>query len=514
LKSKIKVKNKRGIPFESRILISALMILLQIAVFFMMMYSLSTKLLWIYSFIEFLSMILAVYIINSHTNPSYKLPWTTFILIAPLVGVPAYLFWGGGRVFPPFRRKMKKSEAHYLKYLPESDDILAKLEYEDIHHSKQAHFLKTESGFPLYANTSAEYLSPGEVFLPRLLEELEGAREFIFIEFFILAEGKMWSQIYEILRRKAAQGVEVKVIFDDFGSIKRQHKGFVNRLRRNGISVAIFNKIRPSIDMFMNNRNHRKIVIIDGHTAFTGGINIADEYINHIERFGYWMDCGIMLKGDAVLSFTVMFMSMWTFTTGQVLNGDRYAKRIPQPHDGFVLPYCDSPLNDRDPAEGIYMQMISSAQRYIYITTPYLIINNSMIDALCLAAKSGIDVRIVTPKIGDKGYVHPVTQQNYEPLLAAGVRIYEYTPGFIHSKIFVSDDHTATIGTVNMDYRSFYTHFECGAWLCSNNAIIDIKSHLNSILEKSEEIKLEKWRKRPLLQKLKQHILHLFAPLL
>ena len=508
------IKPKRGIPIQTRIIVSGITILVQIAVFFMMVYNLSSHLLWIYSLVEFISMVLVVYIINSHSNPSFKLPWSTFILVLPIVGVPAYLLWGSGRILPIFRKRMEKSEAHYLKFLPECDDILSRLEYEDIHHSRQAVYLRRESEFPVYGNTYSEYLSPGEVFFPRLLEELEKAREFIFIEMFILAEGEMWNRIYEILKRKAAQGVEVKLIFDDFGSIKRQHKGFIKRLRKNGISVAVFNKIRPSIDLFMNNRDHRKIFIIDGTTAFTGGINIADEYINSEDRFGYWMDCGIMLRGDAVLSFTVMFLSMWTFTTRKVLNGSKYIKRISEPHDGFFLPYSDGPLNKRDPAKGIYMQMISSAQRYIYIATPYLIIDNAMIETLVLAAKSGIDVRIVTPKRWDKWYVHPVTQHNYEPLLAAGVKIYEYTPGFIHSKIFVSDDHTATIGTINMDYRSFYTHFECGAWICSSSTIIDIKAHMNSIIEKSEEITLVKWKKRPVLQKLKQLILHIFAPLL
>ncbi len=510
----MKVKHKRGIRIQTRIILSGIMILLQLAVLYILVYDLSSSLLWVYSFIEFLGMSLAVYIINTHTNPSYKLPWTTFILIAPLVGVPAYLLWGGGRIYPPFRRKMKKSESYYMRFLPKCDEAAEKLFYEDAEHWRQANYLRREAGFPVYQNTSAEYLSPGEVLLPRLLEELEMAQKFIFIEFYILAEGKMWSQIYEVLRRKAAQGVEIRIIFDDFGSIKRQHRGFVNRLRRNGISVAIFNKIRPSVDLFMNNRDHRKIVVIDGKTAITGGINIGDEYANYINRFGHWMDCGVILKGDAAQSFTVMFLSMWTFTTGKVLKTERYMVNLPEPHDGYVLPYCDSPLNNSDPAEGIYMQLINSAKRYIYISTPYLIVDNSMITALCLAAKSGVDVRIITPKRWDKWYVHPVTQQNYEPLLNAGVKIFEYTPGFIHSKLFVSDDTVATVGTINMDFRSFHDQFECGVWLCGSRAIIDIRDHMKSICDISEEITAAAWKKRPLLQKFKQHFLHLFAPLL
>ena len=314
------------------------------------------------------------------------------------------------------------------------------------------------------------------------------------------------------MRRKAAEGVEVKIIFDDFGSINRQQKGFVKKLRSEGISVSVFNRIRPSVDMFMNNRNHRKMVIIDGKTAVTGGINIGDEYINHIERHGYWMDCAAIFKGDAVRSFTVMFLCMWTFITKKVLKGEKYVKTFREERDGFVLPYCDSPLNKRDPAEGIYMQILNTAQKYVYITTPYLITGNEMLSALTLAAKSGVDVRIITPKKWDKWYVHPVTQKNYYALLEAGVKIYEYTPGFIHSKLFVSDDAVATIGTVNMDYRSFFIHFECGAWLCRSDAILDIKEHFLRMLEESESISLARWKKRPWWQKLKQQILYLFSP--
>ena len=322
----------------------------------------------------------------------------------------------------------------------------------------------------------------------------------------------MWDEIHTVLRRKAAEGVEVRIIFDDFGSINRQSKGFVRRLRDEGILVSVFNRIRPSVDIFMNNRNHRKIAIIDGKVAVTGGINIGDEYINHEKRHGYWMDCAAIFRGDAVRSFVVMFLNMWSFTTGKLLDGDKYVKKCDELHDGFVLPYCDSPLTDSSPAQGAYMQILNTASRYVYIATPYLIIDSEMIKALSLAAKSGVDVRILTPKKWDKWYVHPVTQRNYEVLLHAGVKIYEYTPGFIHSKLFVSDDSVATIGTVNMDYRSFFIHFECGAWLCRCDAVFDIKEHYLSLLEESEEITVKRWKRRPWWQKLKQYVLYVFSP--
>ena len=322
-----------------------------------------------------------------------------------------------------------------------------------------------------------------------MLEELQAAEKYIYMEFFILAEGEMWDAIHKVLSEKASNRVEVRVIFDDFGSIKRQHKDFIVNLRAEGIDVSVFNPIKPSMNIFMNNRNHRKIVVIDGKTAFTGGFNIGDEYINKMIRFGHWLDSGIMLRGEAVKSFLAMFCCMWEFTTGEQLDISSHISDFSAADDGFVLPYCDGPLNNKNPAEGIYMQILNTAQKYVYIASPYLIIDNTMTSILCMAARSGIDVRIVTPHIPDKWYVHPVTQYSYLELLEAGVRRFEYTPGFIHSKLFVSDDKIATVGTVNMDYRSFIFHFECGAWICDNSTVLDIKDQFSKSLRSQKRSK-------------------------
>lgn len=509
---KTSVKHKRGIPFPTHIIFSAVSLLVQIAVFVAMIYGLSEHYLFINTLITVLTVITVFYITNSSGKSSYKILWIIFILAVPLFGVTAYMFLGGGRVFPHVKRKMQNCESKYINQLPHDSEVYETLRYSDGLHSRQADYLTMESSFPLYKNSSVEFLAPGETFLPRFLEELEKAQKYIFIEFFIIAEGKMWSDVCNILERKACEGVQVKVLFDDFGSIKRQHKNFIKNLRRKGIEVAVFNKIRPSMDIFMNNRNHRKIVVIDGKVAVTGGLNLADEYINQLERFGYWMDCAVIVKGDAVKSFLAMFCSTWEFTTGSSIDMAAHISEEKVLEKGFLLPYADGPLDNKNPAEGIYMQILNSAQRYVYITTPYLIIDNSMKECLNLAAKSGIDVKIITPHIPDKWYVHPVTQYNYYDLLEAGVKIYEYTPGFIHSKIFVSDDSVATVGTVNMDYRSFIMHFECGVWMCHNKTVYDIKDHFNTLLLQCEEITLEKMKKAPLFVRLKRAILHLFAP--
>lgn len=509
---KTKLKHKRGIPFPTHIVFSAVSLMVQIVFFVVMVRGLSEH----YLFVNTLSTILAVvtvfYIVNRSGKSSYKILWIIFILAVPIFGVTAYMLLGGGRVFPHVKRKMQKCEEKYIKQLYDDSKVHETLRYSDGLHSRQADYLTLESGYPLYKNSSCEFLAPGEEFLPRFLEELEKAEHYIYIEFFILAEGKMWSAICDILERKISEGVQVKILFDDFGSIKRQNRTFIKRLRKKGIEVAIFNKIRPSLDVFMNNRNHRKIVVIDGKVAITGGLNIADEYINEWERFGYWMDCAVIIKGDAVESFLAMFCSIWEFTTGKEIEMSTLVSREKILEKGFLLPYADGPLDDKNPAEGIYMQIINSAQRYVYITTPYLIIDNSMKECLRLAAKSGIDVKIITPHIPDKWYVHPVTQYNYYDLLEAGVKIYEYTPGFIHSKFFVSDDSVATVGTVNMDYRSFIMHFECGVWMCDNQTVYDIKEHFNSLLLHCEEMTMESLKKASVFTRVKRAILHLFAP--
>ncbi len=508
----MKIKNKRGIRIPTRILVSALLLLIQFAFLFYMVYELSTGSLGAYLISGFVSALTVIVIINRRGNPDHKMAWIIFILVFPIFGIIVFLLWGGGRVLPHIRKKMKICESHYLPFLRNDPEISDRLKYYDMIHSRQADYLTGETGYPLYDSTVSKFCSSGEEFLPVLLEELKKAEKFIYFEFFILAEGIMWDQIHSILKEKAAAGVEVKIIFDDFGSIKRQHRGFITKLRLEGISVSVFNPINPIMNIFMNNRNHRKIIVIDGETAFTGGINIGDEYINAVTRFGHWQDCAIMLNGSAATSFLAMFCCMWEFTTGEQIDIKSHISCIQRQDDGFIIPYCDDPLNYNNPAEGLYMQILNTAQKYVYISTPYLLIDNNMKNTLCMAAKSGIDIRIITPHIPDKWYVHPATQYNYLELLEAGIRIYEYTPGFIHSKLFVSDDKIATVGSVNMDYRSFVFHFECGAWLCDTNSVHSIKDHFEDIISVSQEITVDEWKKRPVFLRIKQAILHLFAP--
>lgn len=327
----------------------------------------------------------------------------------------------------------------------------------------------------------------------------------------------MWNSILEVLERKAAQGVDVRVIYDDFGCLKTLPTGYEKTLRQKGIKCYVFNPFTPMLLIRMNNRDHRKIAIIDGHTAFCGGINLADEYINAYEKHGHWKDASIMLHGDAVYSFTIMFLKAWQFCSKK---SEDYEKFLPTLHskrpfetDGFVAPYGDNPTDNEPVGENVYLNAISRAKKSVWFKTPYLIIGNELLTALKNAAKSGVDVRIMTPHIADKWYVHNVTQTYYETLISSGVKIYEYTPGFIHSKVMICDGEIATVGTINLDFRSLYHHFECGVWMYKNSAINDIIEDYEKTLEKCERITLEK-TKVSLFKRLLRVFLRLFAPLM
>lgn len=508
---------KRGLSIPWKYVILALIILLQLVFFIACIAILSNKFFFVYTILQILGIVIVLFILNKGGNPSFKINWIIFILLLPPFGSIFYLFYGTNIPLIYKKRAFKKIENRAKASLKSDISKFGTVDIPSNDAKRQSNFLLNTSGYPVYKDCQADYYSPGEKAFPRMLTELENAEKYIFIEFFILAQGEMWNKIHAILRKKALMGVDVRIIFDDFGSINKQYAGFVKGLRSEGIKVSVFNPIRPSVDLFMNNRNHRKILVVDGKVAMTGGINIADEYVNYISRFGYWMDCAIFITGGAAFSFAVMFLSMWSFITKKYVDYNLYrpeSSALISGGSGYVQPYCDGPLNSQNPAKGIYLNIINNADKYVYITSPYLILDNEMMSALCMAAGAGVDVRIITPKMWDKWYVHPVTQSNYDELIRNGIRVYEYTPGFIHSKLFVCDDCIATVGSVNMDYRSFYFHFECGVWLYKNSAVYSVRNDICEIMSHCEEIKLNKWRKRPFIIKVKQFVLKMFAPFL
>ena len=444
-------------------------------------------------------------IVSSRSNPAYKIAWIILIMSLPIFGGPFYLLFGFNKLSRHTRKKMAKITEDMVRYDQPDESVLEKMMAAEADAGLQSHYIERGAHSPPYCRTSCEYHPTGEVSWQRMLEELEKAEHYIFLEYFILEEGTMWDPILAILRRKAAEGVDVRVIYDDLGSIFKLPDGYDKLLESYG-------------NLRMNNRDHRKICVIDGHTGFTGGINLADEYINVKELHGHWKDTAIMLRGEAVWSLTVMFLTMWDFIKGEEADFDLYRPQVYQrelpPDDGYIQPFADNPLDDEPVGENVYLNMISRAKKYVYITTPYLIPSNEMMTALCNAARSGVDVRIITPHVPDKWYVHMVSRAHYSQLVEAGVRIFEYTPGFIHAKSFVADGLYAVVGTINLDYRSLYLHFECATWMYGASCIQDIYRDFLETEAVSQEITLEQCRAVPFHTRIARNLLKMFAPLM
>jgi cardiolipin synthase len=462
-----------------------------------------------------LSVLAALAIVGSRMEPGYKIAWLLLILPFPVFGGIFYIMVGGGTIPKRTQKRMQgmlKKSAQALREDFKADDLLPL----GGDAAGQASYLERRAACPAYTNTETEYFPLGDDAFPRMLEELEKAQKYIFLEYFIIEPGVFWDSILAILERKAAQGVEVRVIYDDMGCMFTLPRDYDEVLAEKGIQCRVFNRFLPVMSLRLNNRDHRKLLIIDGKVGFTGGINLADEYINVRERFGTWKDSSILLEGDAVWSMTVMFLTMWD----NIANWDEDFERFRppaapvRPWTGYVQPYTDTPLDRETVGQAVYLNMIAKAKNYIYITTPYLVIDVATNTALCNAAKSGVDVRIITPHIPDKRYVFEVTRAHYPPLLEAGVKIYEYTPGFIHAKNFVVDDRFATVGTVNLDYRSLFLHFEDGIWLCEAPCIREIRKDFEETLKVSESYSLRRFKHLNILLQLYRSILRVFAPLM
>ncbi|MDD6800472.1 MAG: cardiolipin synthase [Firmicutes bacterium] len=464
-----------------------------------------------------ISVIVSLRILSKNEKNAYKMTWIFLILLLPVFGGLMYLMFSFQVSTRRFAEKATSTEAKSQKLigLPEScyDEALSALP----DYAPQISYLQNYAGFPVYTGTKTKYLSPGEEMLKCLLEALKKAEKYIFLEYFIVQEGVMWNSVLEILKKKAAAGVKVRLIYDDMGCFLLLPTNYKAELEKYGIECRVFNPFRPLLTVKQNNRDHRKIASIDGKVAFTGGINLADEYINEIERFGHWKDASVMIDGKAAWSLTLIFLQMWELCSGEDEDYYQYYPwkndKCPDYDDGFVQPYSDSPLDSENVGEHVYLHIIQNAKKYVYINTPYLIIDEGMRSALCLAAKSGIDVRIVTPHKWDKWAVHMTTQSYYKELIDAGVKIYEYSRGFIHSKTFVSDDETATVGTTNLDFRSLYLHFECGVRMYRSKAVTELRDDFLGMLDSCKRITSDDC-KRSLPIRMFQCLIRVIAPLM
>ncbi len=476
-----------------------------------------SKMLWVANALRLLAFITALHLLTHQRPASFKISMVFLILLFPLFGGVFYWIFHFQTTTVGFRKALQKVQdesAPAYRYRNLSEENSEPSDATESH--KLMRYLDSVPCFPVCQNTDTRFYGDGKQFQEDLLLELKRAERYIFLEFFIIGEGAFWDSVLEVLTERARAGVDVRVIYDDLGCFATLPHNYKKTLRDRGISCRVFNPFRPFLTSIQNNRDHRKIAVIDGQVAFTGGMNLADEYINERERFGHWKDSAIKLSGDGAWSFTVMFLQMWSFLTSKKENAESYLPSRtaqPTPCRGWVQPYADSPMDREAVSEQVYLQIIGVAKNYLYITTPYFMVDSSMLAALKSAAKSGVDVRIILPHKPDKKLVHFTTRSYYRELLSAGVKLYEYSKGFVHSKNMIADDAVASVGTANLDFRSLYMHFECGVCLYRTESLPDIRNDFLQTLEDCQIITEKECRAGPI-KRFFQDICRLLAPMM
>lgn len=516
-------RQRKVVAVALKLALLAFTVLLQFALLLAALLYLSELSPWFIAAQTALSAAVLVGVATSDMAPEYKLPWTVVIVVAPLVGGMIYLLFGRAAQRRSVRGKLTPAMSRAQVELGRCDAAVTS--YPPGIVPGACRYLNTAAGFPAFSDTDVTYYPQGEHFLEAMLEAIESAQRYIFFEYFIIANGSMWDDLRDAMIRKAEQGVEVYVMYDDLGSAFVLPYNFERHLREHGISVQVVNPLGRQLGLLWNSRNHRKILAVDGHVAFTGGINIADEYVNRKTRFGHWKDTGVRVSGPAAWSFAVMFLTLWDVVAGPQ-DWERFRPRRPAypllsgvsgeqaAQRGIVQPFDDQPFDQIHSGADTYLNLIEAATRTLDITTPYLILDFRTRTALTRAAQRGVRVRIVTPGVPDKRYVLEVTRSFYAELIAAGVEIYEYSPGFIHAKACVADSELAVIGTINVDFRSFYLNQECGVLLYRVPAIADIQHDVDETVELSTRVDTRKATSLSVPRRLLRTVFRLLAPLL
>ena len=512
-------KAKKGIAkvIFSRAFVLVALLLIQLVAFVLAITYLKDYASFVYGSFLLIELFSIIYIINSDSDPDFKTTWILLILVLPIFGAVFYVFVKtqlGTRVL---KKRLKDVEKRTMPYMQQNEEVLENLRVSKPANANLATYMNNQLAFPVYQNTNVKYFSSGEEKFEEMKKQLREAKKFIFLEYFIVEKGKMWGEILNILKDKVWEGVEVRFMYDGMCSINQMPHGYEKEMKRAGIKCKLFNPVTPILSSAQNNRDHRKICVVDGKVAFTGGINLADEYINEKERFGHWKDTAVMLEGEAVQSFTMMFLQMWNVNERRQ---ESFAKYLSKRNDvlkrelGYVMPYADSPYDNEDIGKRVYIHILNHAKKYVHIMTPYFILDNETLDAICHAAKCGIEVNVIMPHIPDKWYAFVLAKTYYKKVMDAGVKIFEYIPGFVHAKVFVSDGDTATVGTVNLDYRSLYHHFECGAFIYNNTVVWDVEKDFQNTLEKCKLVTYEDLKNRSVLEKVAGSVLKLIAPLM
>ena len=497
----------------SRAGIFVILILIQLLVFLGIPYYLKEYATFIYSAMSVMEIVVLVYIINTEGNPAFKMTWMLCVMALPVIGTVFYIYVHLQLETRFVQNRLAALRMETEPYMDQDEKVTEALWASKSANAQLSYYLSHQLGFPTYRNTEVEYFPVGEDKFASMIKELEKAEKFIFMEYFIVEEGIMWDTILEILKRKVNEGVEVRFMYDGMCAFDLLPYSYPKKLQKFGIKCKMSNKIRPFVSTIQNNRDHRKICVIDGQTGYVGGVNLADEYINEKERFGHWKDTAVLLRGDAVQSLTMIFLQMWDVD----MRGGKYlTKKAESLNDrlGYVIPYADSPFDHENVGEEVYFHILNHAKKYVHIMTPYLILDNEMLTTLIRAAKSGIEVIIIMPHIPDKWYAFAVAKTYYKELIEGGVQIYEYTPGFVHAKVFVSDDDTATVGSINLDFRSLYLHFENGVFIYDNPEVQKVEEDFQNTLAKCHKVTVTEVRNRGVLMKVAGQVLRLVAPLM
>ena len=513
---KLLQQSKRGLfhVIFSRTVIIMLLLLMNFFLLFSLLFELFEGVTLFFGGMVAVTGVMLIIILNTDDDPAFKLSWCIVVAVLPLLGIVLYTVVRldfGSRVH---KKMLEKSVESSLPYIPDSSGVLQTIEQQDPGTAGIVRYLQQHGHAPTYANTEVLYFPLGEDKFEEMLRQMEKAERFIFLEYFIIVPGQMWGQILEVLSRKAKEGVEVRVLYDGMNAVTNLPYNYPKQLEKLGIKCKMFSPVRPFVSTHYNNRDHRKILVIDGHTAFTGGINLQDRYINQEEVYGHWKDTAVMVQGEAARGFTLMFLQMWNANEWEQIY-EPYLQPQPQiSAPGYVIPYGEDPTRQERIAKNVYLSILNQAKKYVYIMTPYLILDSEMSGALQYAAKRGVDVRIVLPHIPDKRTAFALAKSHYRELIGAGVKIYEYTPGFVHAKVFLSDDTCGVVGSINLDYRSLYLHYECAAYLYQVSTLPDIKADFVDTMAKSEEITAADVKKQSLLTRIAAALLKVAAPLM
>ena len=474
---------------------------------------------YIHSFTVLPGLIISIYELNKTTEPAFKLTWIILIGFVPMFGVLMYLFLHLSPLTGEMSRTYAAQQKITASYMDQDDEVIRRLNEHHVQVPGLARFLRDRSGSPVYSDTDVRYYPLGDDAIKAMIEDLKKAENFIFLEFFIINQmGEVWPEILEILKRKARSGVEVRVAYDGMGCLTTLPRNFPHLLKGWGIKCKVFSPIMPLISTYQNNRDHRKICVVDGQVGYCGGINLADEYANKTVRFGHWKDNAVRLSGKAVAGLTALFLEIWNCEESG--ESDDYGYYINASESasgggtGFVIPFGDCPLDNIAVGKRVYMDNLNNAKHYVHIMTPYLVIDSEMYETMRYAAQRGVDVKIIMPHIPDKAYAFYLARSYYKELLDAGIKIYEYTPGFVHAKMSVADGERAVVGTINHDYRSLYLHYECAVYMLDVPEIEKMEIDFSDTLKKCEEITPEKCAEFPLYQRAFGRAARIIAPLI